>query len=341
MTYVCSDISDRETLPKDHKSLHDDNGLQQKVANMMYKLFPIEELKDLPRIYAFSLIAVIYACLVGIFIYFLQDVYSYKQKEKFLSLDANAGTCEEVTSEIDGTYLADIGGNWEGSVGFEYSLAIYSATFRRFRGPKKEYDSILNQAFANMEIATNKSYSQNLAANVLVWMTSSDVYESNGAVQTISYTGSPKAVFNRKVWAAGLSDELGNCEIIPTVSYDKNSGIVLITWDYSAYIASAACMHISDPLHMGFVPYSNSFVLQLDIQAVMVAVGVNHRIIPPEQLEVIRGTEFSFTTLGVEYHGALTYHPRNPSMEPLICLEIGGSQYEGARKSLPMHGHLQ
>ena len=86
--------------------------LKDNAVNMLYKMIPIEELKDLPKVYALSMIIVSYIFLISIFIYFLVTSYDAKRVDAYLSLDSSAGECSEVSSPLDGNFLADNRGNW-------------------------------------------------------------------------------------------------------------------------------------------------------------------------------------------------------------------------------------
>ena len=142
----------------------------QKMGGALLKVIPVEDLRDLPTTYAYSLLAVSILGLIAAFATLLVSQYQNNINAVFLSLDSNAGKCEPVSRPVDGTYLADTNGNWEGSINFDYARAIYAVTFNNVNGSPEDIKELLVSGFEAFRGIGKTAQNQTLAKNMIFWM---------------------------------------------------------------------------------------------------------------------------------------------------------------------------
>lgn len=223
-----------------------------------------------------------------------------------------AGDCEAVLRPVNGVYMMDTDGNWQGDVDFTFAKAIYSLDFNNFLGSKEDFSYLLQDGYDEIEAIGAFSTSQSLAINLLFWMVFSATANWKGMYQQIQLTGSPTMVFDRRYMKAALSNVNGVCEAMSTTTFDKQNGLLTTVFDISEYIASPTCMDISNPAHLGYIPHfdNEKFRLNIDVRTLVTGAAVNMGILSPYELEIIPHTSSSAKVHGVTYEIDAFYNPR-------------------------------
>jgi hypothetical protein len=319
--------------------------LEAKILDTLYGTLPIESLKDIPNLITFLIVGIAYGIILFAFLFSI--VYGYKilRHEKFLSLSNNAGSCSSVSKVVDSQFMADMNGNWEGNVDFEYLSAIYAGQLNNFNDNEIAFEELLQKAFDVIDEIGKQSLSLDLAENLVIWMAASIRVFSDNQVQTLQFTGDPKIVFNAQYIHSVLSNEQGKCDVAPTASYDRSVGVFTISYPIDKYLASPACMSIVDPYHFGYTGFGPEFTIRIDMQSAVTAIGVNTGIVQLSDLELVPNTQSSFISHGIFYFAHYYFYPRYPGMTPLQCVNSTSDQVIcaisfGAVYAYPIFNHL-
>mmetsp|Transcript_24483 Transcript_24483/g.40804 ORF Transcript_24483/g.40804 Transcript_24483/m.40804 type:complete len:279 (-) Transcript_24483:2-838(-) len=163
------------------------------------------------------------------------------------------------------------------------------------------------------------SISQNLAGNLLYWMTWVAVQPGNIA-QRFYMTGSPLAVFERQHTVGMLSNYLADCNATSVGSFDPSTGILSVTYNINEFNSNPTCNTTSNPALFGHTEYTHSdeFVVAVDVMSLVTTVAVNLGITFINDLQ-----PFSYGTLTFEditYQTVSYVDPRYPGMKPVLCL---------------------
>lgn len=296
--------------------------LKDKLIDIINNSLPIEALKDIPTILTSFIVIITYSLLLSLFLFSIIYSYNTLRNELFLSLDRNAGSCRVVSKTINGGFMADINGNWEGNKNFEYRSAIYSGTLINFDGNEHDFNSMLQSVFDIVDIVANESYYLDLAENLVVWMAASVNINVNDQIHKLQFTGDPKIVFNSMYSYASMRNEQGICDVPSSISYDRSVGIFTISYPIVQFLASTSCMSIINPYHFGYTGVGTEFIIRIDMQSAITAIGVNTGIIKINDLEKVPYTESYFTTNNINYESNYYFYPRYPGMTPLQCVNL-------------------
>jgi hypothetical protein len=290
------------------------------ILDIIYTSLPIESLKDIPYFITFLLVFLVSLFVISSFIISLSFGYQTIRNEMFLSLSNDAGSCSRVPKTINSQFMADINGNWEGSINFEYRNAIYRGTLSNFHGNEKVFENMLQDAFDTIDFLGNISYNLDLAENLIFWMAATVNVLVDGQKHSLEFTGDPKIVFNSVYSSTGLSNEAAQCDVNPTLAYDRSVGVFTLSYPIDQYLASPVCMNILDPYHTGYNGVSPEFVISIDMQSAITAMGVNMNIIPTNKLEKVPYADDWFVANGTYYESSYYFYPRYPGMTPLQCV---------------------
>ena len=320
--------------------------LYEELHRLFIKHLAHDYIRSLPPMYLYTLGALCYGIIVAVACFFFFYTYNQQRQLIFLSTEYTQGLCSIVQRPADGTYLADIDGNWQGTNHFVDSKAVYKVTFNNFtaatygqiHSSKDMYEklmSTLESIFTKYLEPTFKS--QNLPHNLAYmcnYVAAADVVTLDHTIneQIFSLTGDASVVFNMDFVSAGLGDWLNHCDVEPSVKYEASSYFWTITWDYREYMRSAVCSRVLDPASMGFAENKRAtnqqFEIKIDVRSFMALVGVNApfneragdslgSIIFETVLRRISGANFTFEG----YDVARYYDYRFPGMKPLVCLK--------------------
>jgi hypothetical protein len=294
------------------------------LKDLFYDNLPSDDIRDLPSIHVFTLGSLIYFISFSAFIVFIVIGYISTRNSKFLAVSTDSGECVPVPKTVSGTFLADINGEWEGSDSFIYSRGIYSFTMPNYAGNDKEYADMMLGAFYETNYMGQQGYQRNLGINILVWTVFSSTIRRGGSANKFSMSGSPRAIFDRRIYSAAFGSVAGQCPIRPLISYNTESAQLTLLFNYEQFISTSECQRIIDPHHIGYLDYysGNNFQIVFDARSALTALAINSGFLDINELEMIPGTQFteSFSSSDLNLTVARYYYPRYPGMRPLVCV---------------------
>ena len=251
----------------------------KKYAISLYiKSIPSSEIKELPKRLMYFVGTAVQLTTFAIFLYFFYTGYMRGVKAKFLSLESNNGICTAVSKAANGDFMADFYGNWQGSANFSYVGALYQMIITNFYTSYANYENVVGvQLLDAIEEMASKGMVQNLAYNLLAWM-SWNVYYSDGvAVQAFHMTGDPNIVFNRQYQRGGLGNYFHDCNATSVSDFDPATSIMSITYNYDEFMSNPACATVINPTAMGYNPAydGEAFTLSYDVRSLSTAAAIN------------------------------------------------------------------
>lgn len=291
--------------------------------DIFYDNLPSDDIRDLPSFHAFTLGSFIYTISLASFVTFIVFGYLQDRSSRFLAVTPDSGECISVPKPVSGQFLADVNGEWEGSEDFVYTRAIYQFTLPNYAGNNKEYASMIDGAMQAADAMGRAGYQRNLGINILAWTVYSSSIRLGGSANRFSMSGSPRAVFDRRIFHAAFAGESGQCPVRPVVTYNTDSAQLTIQFDYNDFISNPSCLRLIDPRHMGFVPFysGSNFQIIFDARSALTALSINYGLLAIDELESIPGTQFTYLVGGENLTLSQYYYPRYPGMRPLLCLD--------------------
>lgn len=213
------------------------------------------------------------AALLALLTYFTTVSYLADQDTKYLSLDnaaqdtgtsdSNFRTCLSVPFAVTGEWTMDSNGYWKGTSGFQDGLEIYKFKFSNFMKNDAAYKDYMIDVKNHINAISIVSKSASPAINLVI--ASSWIYSviDGDYIQSVSLTADPSFIFNRfyKGIVVGNSDYI--CYDVPDISYDRNSGGILIRYLYGSITkystSSATCTSSSYVEGSGYMGGSGTF----------------------------------------------------------------------------------
>lgn len=326
--------------------------MKEESIRLFIKNLPHEFIVSLPPWWQFAIGGVIYAAIFTIaFMFFWQTLQSELNKE-YLSPTFNSNKCNIVQKPADGSFLADIKGNWEGVPSFNPSLSFYKAKLTNFTSASysssyEEFKNLFGVVQETMDVYIRKIFtSQNLAANLVYlcnFIMAAPIVGIGNVTndQIFQLAGNPASVFNLQHIAAGLGDGEGLCGVPSTASFNPNDFKWTLTWDYLKFINDSNCMRSLKPTDMGYVEElskKGEFSIKIDVRSYMATVAANSPLDPnlgmrsfaedyfDRALRLIEGTQLEQLDLG---HGTDLFGRydvgkyidyRYPGMDPIVCI---------------------
>lgn len=195
-----------------------------KARYYLAKCLPI----DIPSNWQLS-IGLLNAVLITV-VFFSLFLTSYYQTVKTVYLSPASGStadqnCELIPQSNTGTFLATKEGIWQSSSEFSFVDAAYSISLTGLTITLDEYQTNFEYVYVALINLGNVMIVQNLAHNLLIWMTVSFV---QGASQRFTMTGTPLNVFNRQFHDASMGSVNGVCAANSLTTFDISSGLVNI-----------------------------------------------------------------------------------------------------------------
>lgn len=266
-----------------------------------------------------------YAIMAALFVTIFYFTFKNGQNERFLSISSEDMICNEVLRPFTGEYLIDELGNWEGSVDFSYTLAIYSIDFSDFKGSLESFRELMDGAFDSIESVGIVSKHLTLAGNVMLWIGYQGSAEVLGKRQILRFTGSSSAVFDSVHRSFGIGDAQGSCSLVPQTSYDRGANKFRIEYSATDYLSDETCTRILNPFHVKYQPLFDLDAFRIDISvfSIVTATALNLGIISSYELENVKGTLSEIEHNGVTYEYGSFYYRRFPGMDPIICVLRG------------------
>eukprot|EP00981_Chlorochromonas_danica_P008198 scaffold2062_cov181-Ochromonas_danica.AAC.2 len=278
-----------------------------------------------------------YACLVGIFIYFLYVSYEDSISQAFISLQQDAGNCDSVPIAVNGQYLADMEGNWQGTPDYLSSNAVYTVTFSNFEiNSVSQYEQMMTSFYSSLSQQGSIAIHHNLAFNLVMMMSFVQYYSvaypstenfsaiGFGQLQSISYTAIPAVVFNLEHSRSNTASVHGFCNITGYSSYDQANSIITTAYgDASDYLTSSICMSAMNAGNAGYdatLDGSSIFAPYLDVRSLTISMAINNKLLSLDLLQPISRYQRLFTFNGTEYSLGEYFDPRFPYMSSLFCV---------------------
>lgn len=291
--------------------------LGEHVKQALYTSPPFDVLKVFPEQFVVSFALLVYVTFIVIYVYFFVVSYQNRLSERYVSVEASVGDCEEVSTAVDATFLATASGHWQGQSGFQFSDAVYEYTFSDLEVTSAEFRDLIEKDFGLA--ALGRSMEQRpVGENLLVWMNYLKQKSINGFRQQFQLASAPSDVFDKRYldgWALNASSLCSST----FMSFDPSNGRLQFEFP-----RTEECARYLAPI---VLPKQTSSALLASINAntLTTAMAVNRGILSLDVLEHV-----SFFT-GFEYQGYKLrvdtyYDPRWKHSFPVYC--IGAAEKE-------------
>ena len=267
-----------ETIRRRFRPYFSYTAVKDYIISLYIKSIPSSEIKELPKRLMYYVGTAVQLTTFVIFAYFFYTGYIRGVNAKYLSLESNNGICNEVSKAANGEFMADMNGNWQGSSNFSYATALYQMIITNFYTSYVEYENIVGvQLLDAINVMAGKGVLQNLAYNLLAWM-SWNVYYSDGvAVQAFHMTGDPNIVFNRQYQRGSVGNYFHDCNATSISNFDSATSKMSLTFNYAEFVANPNCKGIMDPTALGYNPTydGETFSLTYDVRSLSTAAAIN------------------------------------------------------------------
>ena len=209
--------------------------------------------------------------------YFIGSQYVIARATTFISLDQSAGDCSEVPLSITGVHSLDSSGHWIGNTLYNPSSAYYSFDMSNFLKNTASYKSIIADQKAIFATIGSISKANNLAINLLYWVTWSKIINDGNATQRWELTGDAKVMFDRQNYLGAMGNSKADCIASSLVSYNAATGKFLMTYSEASFSTIGSCNHIITPKLLGYEPAANGDILTMkwDGVSLIMAAAVN------------------------------------------------------------------
>lgn len=240
----------------------------------------------------------------GITFYFMYTSYSNSMNVSFISLDPDAGHCEEVPLTVTGSFLASLAdvsggskiGYWENVPSFQFNTTAFQLNVISYRATHAEYMAKIEEAGTYMAAIAAKQVGQSLSWNLLTLSTfvySSKTVES-GSFEFKSYVDI-NTVWDREKAISTFSSPQGICNYSSITEYD------LVSAKYSIMMPGYGlepyqCWDQVDVYDLLYdEQYDGSdFAFDVDMRSFSIAAAVNNGILKLSDLEMVSSTSGNF-----------------------------------------------
>ena len=292
------------------------------VTDLYFSLMPSDDILELPTSYMWTVGILVYIGAFCLFTYFVYEGVVGNIGQKFLSLSPSAGICNSITKPLSGSFKADALGRWEGSEGFEYSLAKYQFTANSLAVTDEEWVSVIftikDDIIYPMSLQMRQS---DLAFNILVWTAWSVSVVKSGHIQSFSLTGAPDVVFYRENYVGSVGSIHGDCPLTAITTFDSTSYFFNVQYDINQYTNNSVCMQALQPDTVGNSKKSAFMDIGIDTRSLIIAAGVNEGLVSIDSLVNLNDYATAPFELGdMTVVLSVLYHPRFPGMNPIACL---------------------
>ena len=290
---------------------------------------PLDALKDLPKfyMYLFGAFGELFALLV--FGYFFWSVYDEGTRQKFISITPSSGNCNPIPKAVSGTFTADENGNWAGTQAFDPSDGIYVIGLTAAHLLFSDYEKIMELAKQQLVALSAESINQNLATNMLVymsWQFNCDPiqydYCSNFAGQSFAFTANAQYMFSVTYIDTTISNAKADCLSFSKSNYDLLNAINTGSYSYLSFVKDPTCNTTIVPQHLGYDPVlsGSEFSVNMDVRTLVDSVAVNTGLLDVNGLDPVGNTEsFEFEHNGYYYTARYYIDTWYTGMIPLFC----------------------
>ena len=327
--------------------------LKDKIYDVFEDNIPIDDIKELPNLFWRRLLGVV-ACslMLSVFIYFVytsKPLSIYSQccntissfvfllyagytgaiTSKFVSL-GKSGNCKFVQRPLTGTYLVATNGKWEGQVGFDYSLALYSIQLSNVLVTPEEFASyFVDLIQSDLQIIADLMADLTLAENLIFLQSGQAEITVSGNSQLLEFTPTPGFVYNREyVTVAYASWPPAICPYLTVAAVDVANSLTstIINVD-NFYQYCGNSINLQTLGYQKFAIPAQSFDLTFDSVTFITALAVNFQFRLLSSMVVINipisvgGTAATtWTYNGLIFTAVQYYDPVYPAMDPMICI---------------------
>ena len=266
--------------------------------------------------------------MVALFLYawFISTSYVANVGVTFISLDSTAGKCQHVPLAVTNTFEFDINGYWNNDLAYNPSLGLYTLDLTNFQHSTEDYALFMKNARYNFETYISaKAPSQELATNLLYWMTYSYFVDDGLYSHRWRTSGDPTVVFDRLSYLGSVGNKFGDCTLPSTVTFSRATGRMTLKYDYQSYTKNDKCFTVLDPSQIGYNAVADGSNLRLswDVTSLILARAVNKGIFSMDKLVNAKSGFYSsqFTVNGVVYTKTTKIDQAYPNMNPIICFQ--------------------
>jgi uncharacterized membrane protein len=297
--------------------------LQSQLKRWFIRAIPSDDLKQLPPNYFYPLGSLLIILFISIFLSIFALTFNYQISNRYLTSTSSADPhyCDQVLISNTGQFLATKTGLWEDNQGFSYSAASYALSVNSFSVSSNQYGFFMNNIYNQLVTLDEKAVNNNLAINLLYWMTYVFL-DPEYPAQRFYFLGNPLNVFYREDISGGISNLYYDCVNISSSSYDQANGRMLLSYNINQFQIEPQCTNIVSPSLLGYSKYFNPSSLQIsiDVRSMIVALAVNIGIISVKILQEVQGSTAYFTYNGQVYNTSNYFDPQFPNMKPITCM---------------------
>ena len=318
--------------------------IYEKVNFVHHKAIPIDYLREFSHHYRFSIGTVLIITYLALFGYAVYYFYTENTTTQFVAIEEGSNSCVEVVRPLDGSFLASSTGLWEGDVDFVYSDAPISITFRELSITTHSFVELFSGSKEKLQQINEVFIANNLAVNVLYWVSFKKSSIVGDKVQTLQLIGDPSFLFDSQIHVGVLTSGTAVCKSQPTTTFDSQSGNFEISYSFDDYKSSSSgCETVFDYYSIAFaISMLNTQVnIYIDSRSFLTAMALNSGV-------VVRETNYDFDIndrQSVSIGGSSwTYYNlkdiRYPGMTPIFCIQGGWCVVQvGQVLALPIFDH--
>jgi len=189
--------------------------IKTKIDKAFTDNIPISSIKDMGGTYMYIGGMLAYCFFFGCFVYFVWTGYAQARSTKIISLqdDAENGECDNVFRQITGQWLASSNGLFSGDIAFKYPEAKYALEFQNFQGTIDKYREVMNNYRVELEALAAIAVTQDLADNILTWITWQILERDDGEVRRFQMIADATSVFNNEYVFGQISTVKYECYV--------------------------------------------------------------------------------------------------------------------------------
>lgn len=138
----------------------------------------------------------------------LQSGYQKNRTSSFISLDINAGECEEVPQTVTGEFLGDANGNWNTNSQFKYALSQYTVSLLGLTYTTAQWTGRIKEIENEVAKLVAKASQRDFSWNIIAWSSYKTVNLKGGRLE-FSFAASASHIFAKDFPAVGMGSAKG------------------------------------------------------------------------------------------------------------------------------------
>jgi len=292
-----------ENIVESEKRSWFSNTFLNTIDKMLPTSFFLKDFKSLPTTSLYITALLFNLAYAVAFLNFIITSYDSGVSDSYISLDPESGDCSEVPSTTTGTFKIDMSGNWETSVKYDASRALYGTDFLAYAHTNEEYSLVMNNSNAYLFNKTGEKGShRDLAWNLIALSSFTVKTKQNGSLEMYP-TGELMSMLNQDYYVSSIflnaNGDGSNLQYPCTgslVSGHETGAYLNIDTATSKFKAGYSidiytaddCRKLAD--QFGYNPDydGDTFELSLDINSFSTAVAVNYGILNSSFLVMIK-----------------------------------------------------